>query len=446
MEALTGTMARQASFSIRISGHSKSVNLAAVPLTSGSGRPSARLKIVSRNAAPAGRKKSTRAPSPTTQVAAVDAPPTATTPSIDLSQEYEAAATAVRLASKLCDAVQSQLKSAEKMEKDDSSPVTVADYGAQALVAWSLQRTLPHQKLSMIAEEDSVDLRAPEGAAMLRRITDLVNETLADEPDAPAMLTSEEVIALIDQGNSEGGPTGRHWVLDPIDGTRGFVSMRQYAVCLGLLIDGEVLLGVLGAPNLPHWAITDVDCNLNDGELCKPYDDSDGVGTIFAAQKGCGAFAGALFHSTGVPDHPIQCNDSLAPEEVRYMESFEKKHSNHKLAYAVSQEVGIELPSLRIDSQAKYGALSRGDASIFMRFPPEDYREKIWDHAAGAIIVTEAGACISDAMGNPLDFSQGRFFPYLNGGIIAATPSMHRAILAALRKFREEGTTYEHSH
>ncbi|KAH7619204.1 hypothetical protein Ndes2526B_g06157 [Nannochloris sp. 'desiccata'] len=443
MEALTGTLARQAS--VRVSGHVKSVNFAAVPRASASGRPSARLNIVARSSDPVGRKKSTRAPSPT-QVAAVDAPPTATAPSIDLSQEYEAAATAVRLASKLCDAVQSQLKSAEKMEKDDSSPVTVADYGAQALVAWSLQRTLPHQKLSMIAEEDSVDLKASEGAAMLRRITDLVNETLAGEPDAPAVLTSDEVIALIDQGNSEGGPTGRHWVLDPIDGTRGFVSMRQYAVCLGLLVDGEVLLGVLGAPNLPHWAIADVDCNENYGELCKAYDDSDGVGTIFAAQKGCGAFAGPLFDMDGLPDHRIHCDDSLAPEEVRYMESFEKKHSNHKLAFAISEEVGIELPSLRIDSQAKYGALSRGDASIFMRFPPEDYREKIWDHAAGAIIVTEAGACISDAMGNPLDFSQGRFFPYLNGGIIAATPSMHRAILAALRKFREEGTKIEHVH
>ena len=33
---------------------------------------------------------------------------------------------------------------------------------------------------------------------------------------------------------------GRHWVLDPIDGTRGFVGQRQYAVCLGLLDEGKV--------------------------------------------------------------------------------------------------------------------------------------------------------------------------------------------------------------
>jgi fructose-1,6-bisphosphatase/inositol monophosphatase family enzyme len=52
-------------------------------------------------------------------------------------------------------------------------------------------------------------------------------------------------------------------------------------------------------------------------------------------------------------------------------------------------------------------------------------------------VVQEAGAVITDALGNPLDFSQGRFFPYLNGGIVAATPSMHRAIMAAIRKIRE---------
>jgi len=120
------------------------------------------------------------------------------------------------------------------------------------------------------------------------------------------------------------------------------------------------------------------------------------------------------------------------------MESFEKRHSNHTMSAAVAQEIGIELPSLRLDSQAKYGALSRGDASIFMRFPPDTYREKIWDHCAGAIIVTEAGGCISDAHGNPLDFSQGRYFPYLNGGLIAATPSMHKAIMDALKKIRGE--------
>ena len=436
MEALSGSLARTTSVGSSLTRKNIASTLrravsVGIHRSSILGSSSREIHAAARKNEPQGRNATPRIPSAT---ASLDAPPVSA--KSDLLEETEAAVKAVRLASKLCNAVQATLKSGEKVEKEDSSPVTVADYGAQVLVAWSLRRTFPHHTFSMVAEEDSADLRAPEGAAMLRRITDLVNETLAEEADAP-LLTPNDCIELIDQGCSEGGAVGRHWVLDPIDGTRGFVGMRQYAVCLGLLDAGEVVMGVLGCPNLPHWAITEVDCNEDDGEHCKAYDDR-GVGTIFAARVGQGSFAGPLFDVAGLPTHRIHCNDTLPPEEVRYMESFEKLHSNHQLSFAVSEEVGIELPSLRIDSQAKYGALSRGDASIFMRFPPSTYREKIWDHAAGAIIVTEAGGCISDALGNPLDFSKGRFFPDLNGGIIAATPSMHAAIMAALRKIRGE--------
>ncbi len=45
------------------------------------------------------------------------------------------------------------------------------------------------------------------------------------------------------------------------------------------------------------------------------------------------------------------------------------------------------------------GALARGDAAINLRFPHKGYREKIWDHVAGALIVEEAGGKISDASG-----------------------------------------------
>ena len=41
------------------------------------------------------------------------------------------------------------------------------------------------------------------------------------------------------------------WTLDPIDGTKGFLRGGQYAVCLALIVDGRVVLGVIGCPNLP---------------------------------------------------------------------------------------------------------------------------------------------------------------------------------------------------
>lgn len=152
-------------------------------------------------------------------------------------RELEAACAAVRLASSLCQAMQRQLTEGEKQDKPDSSPVTVADYGAQAVVTWSLSRSLPGSNIAMVAEEDSADLRAPEGAAMAARITALVNSVIM-QAEPTVSLSVPEVLEIIDRGGSPGGAAGRHWVLDPIDGTRGFVGGRQYSVCLGLVQDG----------------------------------------------------------------------------------------------------------------------------------------------------------------------------------------------------------------
>ncbi|KAK4791108.1 hypothetical protein SAY86_031521 [Trapa natans] len=74
-----------------------------------------------------------------------------------------------------------------------------------------------------------------------------------------------------------------------------------------------------------------------------------------------------------------------------------------------AKKLGVKAPPVRIDSQAKYGALSRGDGAIYMRFSRAGYREKIWDHAAGCIVATEAGSLVTDASGQPLDFSKGRY-------------------------------------
>jgi 3'(2'), 5'-bisphosphate nucleotidase len=88
---------------------------------------------------------------------------------------------------------------------------------------------------------------------------------------------------------------------------------------------------------------------------------------------------------------------------------------------------------LRVYSMVKYAAIARGDAEIFMKFARAGYKEKIWDHAAGVVIIQEAGGMVTDAGGRPLDFSKGVYLDGLDRGIIACSrASLHQRIVDAV--------------
>eukprot|EP00249_Psilotum_nudum_P009378 c21894_g1_i1 orf=66-1316(+) len=338
--------------------------------------------------------------------------------------ELQVAVKAVRLAARLCQRVQRRLLSNETQAKVDKSPVTVADYGSQALVSWALERTLPQGSFSLVAEEDADELRQEKGAWMLDRITDLVNETIAtDGSHDIAPLTREDVLAAIDRGKSEGGSSGRHWVLDPIDGTLGFLRGDQYAVALGLLDEGEVVLGILACPNLPLTSIS------------RESLPGDPVGCLFSARKGAGTTVQSLDGLTAAKRVYVSTVDN--PAEAIFCESYESAHSMQELTAKIADILGVRAPSVRIDSQAKYGALARGDAAIYLRFPHPGYREKIWDHAAGSVVIKEAGGIVVDGAGKPLDFSKGRFLD-LDHGIIATNQNLMPFLLKAVHSALKE--------
>ncbi|KAL9271771.1 3'(2'),5'-bisphosphate nucleotidase 1-like protein [Drosera capensis] len=341
------------------------------------------------------------------------------------SNELAAAKKAATLAARLCKKVQRSLLQSDVQSKLDKSPVTVADYGSQAVVSFILERELPSQPFSLVAEEDSGDLRNDGAQEILDRIRHLVNDTLGTEISTP--LSTDSVLAAIDSGRSEGGPHGRHWVLDPIDGTKGFVRGDQYAIALALLDEGKVVLGVLACPNLPLSRIGVENTKSSNAE----------VGCLFYAVVGIGTYMQPLHGSSLLKVNVTAIENT---EEASFFESFEAAHSLHDLTSSIAKKLAVKAPPVRIDSQAKYGALSRGDGAIYLRFPHAGYREKIWDHAAGSIVVTEAGGVVTDAAGNPLDFSKGKYLD-LYKGIVATNQKLMPAVLKAIQESIDESSS-----
>ncbi|KQJ91962.1 3'(2'),5'-bisphosphate nucleotidase [Brachypodium distachyon] len=339
--------------------------------------------------------------------------------------ELAAAKKAVALAARLCQTVQQELVQSDVQSKADKTPVTVADYGSQILVSLVLNMEVTSGSFSMVAEEDSEDLRKEGAEEILEHITDLVNETLAEDGSFNISLSQEGILSAIDSGKSEGGPSGRHWVLDPIDGTKGFVRGGQYAIALALLDEGKVVLGVLGCPNLPLTSI----CNLNGNSS------GDQTGVLFSATIGCGAEVQSL---DGSPPQKISVCSIDNPVNASFFESYEGAHNMRDVTGSIAEKLGVQAPPVRIDSQAKYGALARGDGAIYLRFPHKGYKEKIWDHAAGSIVVTEAGGIVTDASGKDLDFSKGRCLDDLDTGIVATNKQLMPSLLKAVQEAIKE--------
>lgn len=312
------------------------------------------------------------------------------------NRELEVATKAVRAAAEVARGIQAKI-GPEALEKKDKSPVTVADYAVQAMICCGLREAFSDDPI--IAEEESQSLREPEQRPFLERIAAEIGSS------------QDDVLAWIDRGDAK-GYSDRFWTLDPIDGTKGFLRKQQYAIALALVEQGEVVVGALACPNLP-------------------YEDGGAEGTLFCAVRGEGTRMQPLF--TQAEGRVVRVSATGAAEASRFCESVESGHSKHDDSAEVASRLGIHNPPLRIDSQCKYGVVARGEAEIYLRLPTRaDYREKIWDHAAGALVVSEAGGTVTDVEGRPLDFKRGSTLAQ-NRGVVVTNGPLHERIIGILR-------------
>jgi 3'(2'), 5'-bisphosphate nucleotidase len=321
-------------------------------------------------------------------------------------KELEVALLAVQRASILTKTVYSS-HSKGTLSKSDSSPVT-------------------------IGEEDADDLRKNEDERKL--VWDLVQAAKLDDSSAEDKIggpikSVDDMLTALDSGRSNGGRQGRIWALDPIDGTKGFLRGGQYAVCLALMVDGVPTVGVIGCPNLPIDDQAPLDSSIG-----ADADDKEGKGVLFGAVKGEGATSRPL--SAGALQDSKKITMKAVPDvsQATFCESVEAGHSSHGDNAAIASKLGITKPSVRMDSQAKYASIARGAGDIYLRLPVSaSYQEKIWDHAAGVVLVQEAGGEVTDAWGKPLDFGIGRTLKE-NKGVVAAPKDVFPRVIEVVKE------------
>jgi 3'(2'), 5'-bisphosphate nucleotidase len=342
----------------------------------------------------------------------------------DYSKMLDISRHAVIEAAEVCRHVQRMSETVRSVLKDDASPVTVADYAAQAVIAHLLEDALG--PIHLVAEEDADDLRARLDAGSPALPEAVLDAVRLAWPDA----TMDAMLDAIDRGNAEPKRDELHnfWTLDPVDGTKGFLRGQQYAISLAWIEHDSPVIGALGCPNLS------LD-QSDDPSRVNPR------GSLYLSIRGDGVWETHCDRdadSWTSDGHTMNRLHHEPIEGISICASVEKDHSSANdtdRVLELLEKRGITSHEpVRLDSQAKYAVVARGQADGYLRLPARRaYVEKIWDHAAGALIAGEAGAQVTDIHGYPLEFSHGVRLE-MNTGIICAPPQIHGQFVDAVRE------------
>lgn len=393
----------------------------------------------------------------------------------DYKCELEAAINVVERACCLCTSVRDSMSIGKgQLNKSDHSPVTIADFGVQSLVSMELGFFFP--SITLVGEEDATYLRSElteieeNNSTYKTPLVDIVANAVSKValPEVRPV-TRHTVLDAIDRGcgafsskTPSSNENSTYWVLDPIDGTRGFLEGGDalYVVGLSLVVKGILVLGVMGCPCLResnlrfsstgHRLLHSFSTIMASGKVQSFAKD----GVIMAAHNGCGCWVKPLDFGSSLMKQKLNSRSSLQDfvqssvnrcdiiNDACFALSRHEDWDSYPLAHLVpscslidSEDFQKSIIFLCCGSLCKYFAVAIGAVSVVLL--PQNGKEhvKVWDHSAGVICVLEAGGQVTDNKGSDIEMllcKGGRTF-VCNGGTIVVTNShLHGKILEAL--------------
>lgn len=352
------------------------------------------------------------------------------------SKELQVAIGAIQSAAKLSQAVIS-IDDKGIIEKDDLSPVSIADFAIQALLTSTIHHAFPDDKF--VGEESAADLR--NNPALLARVWELLQGLQEDEAKSLCKLpeSPERMCEMIDWcgfGEPGGPQAGRVWVFDPIDGTKTFVRREAYAINVALLEGSKQVLSIVGCPTLS----IDASAPVTNTSL-----DPTGRGCIVFAAKGFGTYVRPLVATSPHEEQARRVEphaETDSPQTLRPVSCYNMLDSGvddvHQL---IMERLNIETRGCDLLAWVlRWVTLGLGLANMTVWVYKQRSRSgKIWDHAGAMLLFEEVGGKITDIDGKPIDLGVGRKMT-ANHGFVAAPRAMHPLVLATVQTvLREQG-------
>lgn len=250
---------------------------------------------------------------------------------------------------------------------------------------------LEHYALEIISENKiGLDNRSEPVTAADREASQIIVNGLSDRFPGDAILSEEEIDELHGRLASE-----RVWIIDPIDGTSGFIKKDgDFAVQIGLAEKGTAIVGVVYLP------ARDV---------------------LYFASKGKGSFVSA----DGGPPVRLGVSGKTAFDEMDIAVS--RDHRSPKMSRIIDK-LGLRNEVRRGSVGVKIGLIAEQSCDLYIHL---SHRTKFWDTCAPQIILEEAGGKVTDLFGNEFRYDLG---DVLNlNGIVASNGIAHELTLKKLR-------------
>lgn len=303
-------------------------------------------------------------------------------------------------------------------KQEATEPVTIADYGAQVIIARALKTYFPED--GVLSEESGEQFLELVDDNDKSNILSLLTQFFDEQ------ITMDQIIEWLNHG--KGVQSHRIWTLDPIDGTKGFIGKRHYSVGVGIIEGGQPVGAMMGCPG------------YGDG-----ISGDDSEGAIFVVHPSLWDGVPQQFALDSNAQHAIAVSSRPA-SHYKIVQSFVKEHASKGRMEKVRELAGLGEALLHeMDSMEKYALIANGDADLYLRLPRKGstHDNKVWDHTPGVALVTAAGGIVTDIDGSTLDFTQGGLMP--NQGMIVSNGidggALHQRIVEAVAEVlaAEEG-------
>jgi 3'(2'), 5'-bisphosphate nucleotidase len=289
------------------------------------------------------------------------------------------------------------------MNKGSTALVTEGEFERELRVVLELARRAGEASLTFYGKPMRVEHKEQFDEPVTqadRAVNELIVRALRESFPSDGVLAEESVDAS-DRLSRE-----RVWMVDPIDGTKGFIAgTGDFAVQIGLAVEGRAALGVLYAP------ATDV---------------------LYWAARGHGSWVlRPISEAEGEPKaERLRVTDENELARMRLAES--RSHRGPRMD-AVVRALGVRAEVRSHSVGIKVGLLVERQADLYIHMSP---KTKQWDTCAPEAVLTEAGGRMTDLWGGPLRYNTP---DVLNrNGLVASNGAAHDSVIERMRPLLEE--------